>query len=72
MSDRYSNFEELSLNEIAGSRLPLIAPPGPNRIYDPDPPHGGGIEPGTSEVADAIAGEEFSFYAFEGLKSSDN
>src|SRR5262249_34122734 len=35
-------------------------------------PHGGGIEPGTSEIADAIAAEKFSFYTFEGLKSSDN
>ncbi len=31
-------------------------------------PHGGRIEHGTSQVADAIAGDEHSFYAFEGLK----
>jgi phage replication-related protein YjqB (UPF0714/DUF867 family) len=35
-------------------------------------PHGGGIEPGTSEIAVAIAGEEVSYYAFEGLKSAGN
>ena len=35
-------------------------------------PHGGRIEPGTSEAMRAIAGEEFSAYAFEGLKSTDN
>jgi phage replication-related protein YjqB (UPF0714/DUF867 family) len=35
-------------------------------------PHGGGIEPGTSEIADAIAGEEHAFYAFEGLKVHGN
>ena len=35
-------------------------------------PHGGGIEPGTSEVAEAIAGTEHSFYAFEGIKASGN
>ncbi len=35
-------------------------------------PHGGGIEPGTSEIADAIAGLYLSFYAFEGLKSKGN
>ena len=35
-------------------------------------PHGGGIEPGTSEVADAVAGEDHSFYAFEGLKIRGN
>lgn len=31
-------------------------------------PHGGRIEHGTSQIADAIAGDEHSFYAFEGLK----
>lgn len=35
-------------------------------------PHGGGIEPGTSEISDAIAGDEHSFYAFEGLKVHGN
>jgi phage replication-related protein YjqB (UPF0714/DUF867 family) len=35
-------------------------------------PHGGGIEPGTSEVADAIAATDFSFYAFEGIKADGN
>lgn len=34
-------------------------------------PHGGGIEPGTSEVADAVAADDFSFYAFEGIKSKN-
>jgi phage replication-related protein YjqB (UPF0714/DUF867 family) len=34
--------------------------------------HGGGIEPGSSEIANDIAGEESSFYAFEGLKAPDN
>ena len=35
-------------------------------------PHGGGIEPGTSEIADAIAEGAWSFYAFRGLKSKGN
>jgi phage replication-related protein YjqB (UPF0714/DUF867 family) len=35
-------------------------------------PHGGGIEPGTSELAEAVAGEGLSFYAFEGVKRSGN
>jgi phage replication-related protein YjqB (UPF0714/DUF867 family) len=34
--------------------------------------HGGRIEPGTSEVAEAIAGNEFSFYTFEGRKAQRN
>ena len=35
-------------------------------------PHGGGIEPGTSEIAEAIAATDFSYYLFEGLKGSGN
>ena len=35
-------------------------------------PHGGGIEPGTTEIARAIAGSAFSFYSVKGLKRSCN
>jgi phage replication-related protein YjqB (UPF0714/DUF867 family) len=35
-------------------------------------PHGGGIEIGTSEVARAVAGDDFSLYLFEGLRGSGN
>jgi phage replication-related protein YjqB (UPF0714/DUF867 family) len=35
-------------------------------------PHGGLIEPGTSEIARAIAGDELSLYLFEGTKAMGN
>ena len=35
-------------------------------------PHGGKIEPATTEVAEAIAGIDYSFYSFEGLKADGN
>jgi phage replication-related protein YjqB (UPF0714/DUF867 family) len=35
-------------------------------------PHGGGIEPGTSEIARAIAGNELSLGIFEGTKPTGN
>jgi phage replication-related protein YjqB (UPF0714/DUF867 family) len=34
--------------------------------------HGGSIEPGTTEAADAIAGKQYTFYSFTGLKKSGN
>ncbi|MCD9187873.1 MAG: poly-gamma-glutamate hydrolase family protein [Pyrinomonadaceae bacterium] len=34
--------------------------------------HGGGIEAGTTEVAGAIAGKDYSFYSFLGIKSKGN
>ncbi len=33
-------------------------------------PHGGGIEPGTSEIANRVAGDEHAYYSFEGLKQN--
>ena len=35
-------------------------------------PHGGGIEPGTSEVVKALAGQHISYYCFEGIRQDGN
>jgi phage replication-related protein YjqB (UPF0714/DUF867 family) len=35
-------------------------------------PHGGRIEPYTTELAEAIAGEDFSFYSFIGRQAKNN
>lgn len=71
MVDKYKSFSELAYYEArdidyrlrsrkCATALAVIAP------------HGGGIEPGTSELADAIAGLELSFYSFEGIKQTAN
>jgi phage replication-related protein YjqB (UPF0714/DUF867 family) len=71
MADTYLYFAELERSERAGIDYGI-------RLRRAKPefaivaPHGGGIEPGTSEIADAIAGEQWSFYTLEGLKSSGN
>lgn len=69
--DKYTDFDELKENEKegedyiimyreTGSKFALMAP------------HGGGIEPGTQDIADSIAGGEHTFYAFKGIKKSGN
>jgi phage replication-related protein YjqB (UPF0714/DUF867 family) len=71
MADKYGSFPELARNEKGGRDF---------RIHCRDrgsatvivAPHGGGIEPGTSEIADAIAGDDLSFCAFVGMKSRGN
>lgn len=71
MSDKYPDFETLSQHEISGVDYRILvrrATTGFAIVAI----HGGGIESGTSELADAVAGSEFSFYAFEGLKRSGN
>ena len=71
MADKYRNFAALARHERSGIDYDvLVRRARPARAIIA--PHGGGIEPGTSEIADAIAGERFSFYTFEGLKSSGN
>src|SRR5215469_5286065 len=71
MADHYLSFADLSRVEMDGRdfQVRVRRCPGTTAIIAT---HGGGIEPGTSELADAIAGEEFSFYAFEGTKHAGN
>jgi phage replication-related protein YjqB (UPF0714/DUF867 family) len=71
MADTYLNFAELEQHEQAGIDYGVFV-----RREEPAfaivAPHGGGIEPGTSEIADAIARQRWSFYTFEGLKQRGN
>jgi phage replication-related protein YjqB (UPF0714/DUF867 family) len=71
MSDRYSSFADLARHERVGVDYRCIA-----RRAQPAwcvvAPHGGSIEPGTSELAVAIAAQNLSLYVFEGLKPTNN
>lgn len=69
--DIYANFKNLSDFEKEGVDFRVILRRTKSNIVVVAP-HSGSIEPGTSEIADAIAGTDYVFYAFEGLKSSDN
>jgi phage replication-related protein YjqB (UPF0714/DUF867 family) len=71
MADKYRNFAALSRNEISGVDYRILARGG-RVAFGIVAPHGGGIEPGTSEIADAIAAADHSMYGFEGLKRSGN
>lgn len=69
--DRFHSFEGLAYaaSECVDYRIRIS--PTRHRIAV-IAPHGGGIEPGTSEVAQAIAGGTLSLYCFEGLKRTWN
>ena len=69
--DQYQSFFELDQNERAGLDFQIRTRRGPSGIVVMAP-HGGNIEPGCSEMAEACAAEEHSFYAFEGLKPRGN
>ena len=70
-SDRYSSFEEMRECEREGIDYRMRGRSGSSGIAV-FCIHGGEIEPGTSRIADCIAGKEHSFYALEGLKESNN
>jgi phage replication-related protein YjqB (UPF0714/DUF867 family) len=67
----YTSFKELADHEVEDRDYRI-------KIEMRDPgilvmaPHGGKIEPATVEIAEAIAGMEYSFYSFEGLKTEGN
>jgi phage replication-related protein YjqB (UPF0714/DUF867 family) len=70
MDDKYVSFQELERAERRGVYCVLSRPR--KATIAVIAPHGGKIEPGTSEVARKIAGADFSFYAFEGRKKKGN
>jgi phage replication-related protein YjqB (UPF0714/DUF867 family) len=68
--DRYASFADLAEHERCGVDFALqLRRAGPLAIVAP---HGGGIEPGTQELADAVAAEQHSFYCLVGLKRAGN
>jgi len=71
MGSWYKSFAELSAVEKDGLAFRLKVK---NRKTEVAiiAPHGGGIEPGTSEIATAIAGLNYSLYTFDGIRLSGN
>lgn len=67
----YKNFKELAEREIEGRDYQIRMDLRDGRFLVMAP-HGGRIEPGTTEIAEAIAGMDYSFYSFEGLKAEGN
>lgn len=71
MADKYASFQDMAAHntegvdyriryEVRNSTVAIVAP------------HGGGIEPGTSELAAAIAGDDLSYFIFDATKPNNN
>ena len=71
MASPHRNFEELTQQEIEGKDYQIKFRLRDDRVVIMAP-HGGKIEPTTSMIAEAIAGEIYSFYSLEGLKEEGN
>lgn len=70
--DVYRNFAELKADRTEGTdyRVRLLRRPIDSAVILA--PHGGAIEPGTSEVARWIAGDDCSLGLFEGIRPRAN
>jgi phage replication-related protein YjqB (UPF0714/DUF867 family) len=71
MLDKYRSFVELAQNEIEGRDYcvrTLVRPKSPVLLIAP---HGGGIEPGTCQLAELIAGKEHNLFCFQALRQQD-
>jgi len=71
MMGNYQTFRELEKNEIEGIDYRIQMRYGSSGIAVMAP-HGGAIESGTTEIADAVAGFEHTFYTFRGIKAQGN
>ncbi len=67
LTEQYRNFSDLQKNEVEGQDYRIRSREGTTGIAVVAP-HGGRIERGTSQVTEAVAGQEHSFYCFEGMK----
>jgi phage replication-related protein YjqB (UPF0714/DUF867 family) len=71
-TDRYRNYTDLAEHEFAGIdyRISVIERPASGVAVIA--PHAGKIERRTSQIARAIAGDDFNLYLFEGLNATGN
>jgi phage replication-related protein YjqB (UPF0714/DUF867 family) len=70
-ADTYANYADLGRGELEGRDFHIDERPGRSGALLLAP-HGGAIEPGTAELADAIAGDDHAYYAFVGTRPSGN
>ena len=70
--DRYRSYSELAEHEVEGTDFTITVFRRPFSAVAVIAPHGGKIESRTSEIARAIAGEDFNLYLFEGIKKRGN
>jgi phage replication-related protein YjqB (UPF0714/DUF867 family) len=71
MALSYKSFQEIKDQEVEGSDFSIRSYLRSSPILVMAP-HGGMIEPGTTEMAETIAGMDYSLYSFEGLKTEGN
>ena len=72
MNDKYSCFQELARSEIEGKHYQISSLDLCVSSCVIVAPHGGTIEPGSAEIARAVAADIFSWYLFESKRIYDD
>ncbi|MBX0356712.1 poly-gamma-glutamate hydrolase family protein [Halobacillus sp. Nhm2S1] len=70
--DRFCSFEELTAVYEEGKDWVIATSTEGNQQWLVSAIHGGGIEETTSTLAEAIAGDDYPYYAFKGRLASNN
>ncbi|MCP3031593.1 poly-gamma-glutamate hydrolase family protein [Halobacillus sp. A1] len=70
-TDRFCTFDDLSQEYSEGEDWEVETRRASSGLLV-SAIHGGGIEPATSQIASAIAGDRHNFYTFKGMLSSGN
>lgn len=72
MGDLYQSYAELEAAETEGVDYLRTSRTTTGATWASIAIHGGGIEAGSGEMADAVAGARMDFYEFDGIKTSGN
>jgi phage replication-related protein YjqB (UPF0714/DUF867 family) len=68
LNNKYGCYAELALCEVQGKDYRIRTSERAHSRVLIVAPHGGLIEAGTSEIASAVAGDDYNVFSFEGLK----
>jgi phage replication-related protein YjqB (UPF0714/DUF867 family) len=72
MADKYTCWSELAKENSTPAHFVIHSLFNGSATWLVAAPHGGGIEPGTTEIAKTIADRSFGFYSVEGTKQTGN
>jgi len=68
----YRGYADLAARQELNKDYEIVAEFRPSSRVAVIAPHGGAIERGTSRIARALAGENFSLFMLEGIRRTDN
>ena len=68
----YKGFADLAKYQVRSKDYEIVALSRPLSRVAVIAPHGGAIERGTSQIARALAGDDYHLYLFEGIRPSNN